>query len=54
MNSSRTENVYEALKGDIDDKSALENSLCTKMATTKFNVDDSDSEGTYEHIKNWQ
>ena len=50
MNLSRTENVYEALKGDIDEKSALDDTLCTEMATT--NIDYGDSEGTYEHLKN--
>ena len=50
VNSSRTENVYEALKGDIDDKNDFDNSLCTEMATT--NIDCGDSEGTYEDIKN--
>ena len=48
--ASRTENVYEPLKGEIDSKSALENSLCAEMATT--NIDYEDPEGTYEYIKN--
>ena len=50
VNSSHTENVYEVLKGDIDDKNDFGNSLCTEMATT--NIDCGDSEGTYEYIKN--
>ena len=50
VNSSRTENIYEALKGDIDDKNDFDNSLCTEMATT--NIDCGDCEGTYEYIKN--
>ena len=52
VNCSHAENVYEAMKGDTDEKSSLENSLCTEMATTKFNDNCGDSEGTYEHIKN--
>ena len=40
------------MKGDTDEKSSLENSLYTEMATTTFNDNCGDSEGTYEYIKN--
>ena len=49
VNRSHPENVYESVKGDTDEKSSLENSLCTE---TKFNDNCGDSEGTYEYIKN--
>ena len=50
VNSSHTENVYEALKRDLVDKNDLDNSLCTEMATT--NIDCGDSEGTYKDFNN--
>ena len=49
VNHPHAENIYESMKGDTDEKSSLENSLCTE---TKFNDNCGDSEGTYEYIKN--
>ena len=52
VNYSHAKYVYEEMKGDTDEKSSLENSLYTEMATTTFNDNCGDSEGTYEYIKN--